>query len=452
MKFLKSVVRITWLNNDIPEIIRLAKTAKKSLGYDNINFKSKINYDKPNTGISFLIVKDMLLTGFDAPIEQVMYVDKKMTDHTLLQAIARVNRVTKTKDVGYIVDYYGITNHLKEALEAYSDDDLQLDDVFTNIKTETPLLKYRYEQLITLFNENDIEQIEDYVKYILKIDEQIDVPDKCIEILDDIKIREEFSVKFKLFLKSMEILISYPEGREYIPALRAFGHIHNRAQNRFRDDSINILGAGAKVRKLIDKHLISLGINTKIKPIEITADGFVKEVKKYRSLRSQASEMEHAIRKHCKVRMNTDPIYYRKISEKLEEILLRFKNNWEEQVLYLELLTIEIKDGRKTKVQGLDPIKHAPFYDLLIDIAYNEKKPPKKLRESLKKMTINCVDVIELEISKVGFWGNPYKQRNLRALLDDILLYSGIDTIYDHKPKIVAELMKLARHRSENNT
>ena len=73
-----------------------------------------------------LIVKDMLLTGFDAPTEQVMYVDKKMADHTLLQAIARVNRVTKGKDYGYVVDYYGITNHLREALDAYSEHDLKI--------------------------------------------------------------------------------------------------------------------------------------------------------------------------------------------------------------------------------------------------------------------------------------------------------------------------------------
>jgi type I restriction enzyme R subunit len=70
------------------------------------------------TGIAFLIVCDMLLTGFDAPIEQVMYIDKKLREHTLLQAIARTNRVTKKgKHRGYIVDYIGLANHLTDALD-----------------------------------------------------------------------------------------------------------------------------------------------------------------------------------------------------------------------------------------------------------------------------------------------------------------------------------------------
>jgi type I restriction enzyme R subunit len=71
--------------------------------------------DKEYTGIAFLIVCDMLLTGFDAPIEQVMYIDKKLREHTLLQAIARTNRVKKGKQRGYIVDYIGLANHLTDA-------------------------------------------------------------------------------------------------------------------------------------------------------------------------------------------------------------------------------------------------------------------------------------------------------------------------------------------------
>ena len=63
------------------------------------------------TGIAFLIVCDMLLTGFDAPIEQVMYIDKRLKEHNLLQAIARVNRVAKGKQRGFIVDYIGLANH-----------------------------------------------------------------------------------------------------------------------------------------------------------------------------------------------------------------------------------------------------------------------------------------------------------------------------------------------------
>ena len=101
------------------------------------NFKKAFNYDDPdqaNTGIAFLVVCDMLLTGFDAPIEQVMYIDKKVKYHNLLQTIARVNRVAKGKQRGYIVDYIGLAHHLKEALSIYGGDDQKdLEDSFTDI-------------------------------------------------------------------------------------------------------------------------------------------------------------------------------------------------------------------------------------------------------------------------------------------------------------------------------
>ncbi len=87
------------------------------------NFKRKFNDEHPATGVAFLIVCDMLLTGFDAPIEQVMYIDKKLKEHNLLQAIARVNRTYSNKTVGYVVDYIGLTENLKTALSIYSGKD-----------------------------------------------------------------------------------------------------------------------------------------------------------------------------------------------------------------------------------------------------------------------------------------------------------------------------------------
>ena len=193
-------------------VIRFAK-GELLLGADNINFKSKFDYDNPNTGIAFLVVKDMLLTGFDASIEQVMYVDKRMTDHTLLQAIARVNRVTKGKDVGLIVDYYGIANHLEEALAAYSKEDKEdIEEALIDIKTEIPILKSRYDQLILLFREKGIEKISDYVNYKIKSSvQQIEILEQCLAVLEDIKIRADFAVKFRALLKSMDILLSKPQ-------------------------------------------------------------------------------------------------------------------------------------------------------------------------------------------------------------------------------------------------
>ena len=123
--FLKSVVVVSSEGTNERAVITQAR--KHAQEVDAVeNFKRKFDLDDPekaNTGIAFLIVCDMLLTGFDAPIEQVMYIDKRVKDHNLLQTIARVNRVAKGKTRGYIVDYIGLTDHLKEALSIYAADD-----------------------------------------------------------------------------------------------------------------------------------------------------------------------------------------------------------------------------------------------------------------------------------------------------------------------------------------
>ncbi len=104
------------------------------------------------TGIAFLIVCDMLLTGFDAPIEQVMYIDKRLREHNLLQAIARVNRVAKGKHRGFIVDYIGLANHLTEALSIYAEEDAQdIQQGLKNLLTELPILEERYQRLLQHF-------------------------------------------------------------------------------------------------------------------------------------------------------------------------------------------------------------------------------------------------------------------------------------------------------------
>ena len=75
--------------------------------------------------LSILVVNNMLLTGFDAPVEQVLYLDRKIVAHDLLQAIARVNRTYGAKKCGYVVDYIGVARHLNEALEDYDGEDTE---------------------------------------------------------------------------------------------------------------------------------------------------------------------------------------------------------------------------------------------------------------------------------------------------------------------------------------
>jgi len=450
LSFVKTAVIISGQGtNEDPEITRARKDAARLNVIEN--FKKKFNFHDPNTGVALLIVCDMLLTGFDAPVEQVMYINKKIREHNLLQAIARVNRTARGKEKGFIVDYIGIGNHLKEALEIYASDDR--DDILNAMKdmsTEIPILKDRYQRLINLFRDNGVDRIEDYVEFKIKDpNEQIDVLEKAIEVMEDIKLRATFDIYLKNYLKSLDVVFPDQVATRFVPSAKAFGHIHNRVRNRYKDETITLSGVGNKVKRLINEHLVSLGINPVVPPVELLSKDFKLAIKGHSSKKAAASEMEHAIRKHIKVNLDYDPAYYQKMSEKLENILRTHHDDID--VTYKSLLDLydEIKEGRKEGVEGLDLKQEMPFYDLIVKIAFNTTMEDSSMQHKLADLVRQAVDLISKRITVVDFWNRPTEQDGLKRELRDVFLFSGIDEIIEHESELTPEFLALAKRKRD---
>ncbi|QDU25853.1 Type I restriction enzyme R protein [Anatilimnocola aggregata] len=451
--FLKSVVVVSSEGTNERAIITQArKHAIESNAVEN--FKKKFDYiepDKANTGIAFLVVCDMLLTGFDAPIEQVMYIDKRVKDHNLLQTIARVNRIAKGKTRGYIVDYIGLTDHLKSALSIYAaDDQKDVESTLTDITGELPVLETRYRRLLNLFVDNGVVEIGDFVQQQIKnTAHELAVLEKAIRCMEDLAQRANFEVFLKKFLQSMDIILPNAEAFPYrIPAKR-FGFLLVKIKERYKDDSLSISGAGEKVRKLIDEHLVSLGINPKIPPVELLSPNFVKQLDKNTTPQAKASEMEHAIRKHCKVHFDEDPVLYESLSEKLEALIKQYKDNWDLLSQHLFDLRKDAEAGRKDDPQGVSK-KAAPFYDLIGKIAFGRTGISQEHGEQAKQLVIALLSKLNRTIGIVNFWGNPPEVAKLRGELSDLLLFSGIDAIADKSDKIVTEITALAKVREKD--
>ena len=451
--FLKSAVVVSSEGTNERAIITQAR--KHAQQMDAVeNFKRKFDYDNPekvNTGIAFLVVCDMLLTGFDAPIEQVMYIDKKVKDHNLLQTIARVNRVARGKSRGYIVDYIGLTNRLKEALSIYgADEQKDIEGSLKNIADEVPVLETRYRRLLHLFKEKKVVDIEEFVQQGIKSStNELAVLEEAVRILEDLATRTSFEVFLKQFLQSMDIILPNSEASPYrIPAKR-FGYILARAKERYKDDTLNISGAGEKVRKLIDEYLISLGINPKIPPVELLSPTFIQQLEKEKTPQAKASEMEHAVRKHCKVHFDEDPVLYETLSQKLEAAILKYKENWE--ALYQELFALrqEVVAGRRDEPEGVSK-KAAPFYDLIGKIAFGSSGIPKEHAEHVKQLVNDLLDKLHRTIGIINFWGNAPEVSQLKGELSDLLVLSSIDAIADKSDKIVTEITNLAKVREKD--
>jgi type I restriction enzyme R subunit len=450
---LKSVVVVSSEGtNERAAIVQARKYAKEVNAV--ANFKQRFDYDNPekvNTGVAFLIVCDMLLTGFDAPIEQVMYIDKNVQNHDLLQTIARVNRIAKGKSRGYIVDYIGLTDHLREALSIYADDDRKdWEDSLKDIASEIPVLDARYQRLINLFTGLKVTEIEAFARQTIADPQHTyEVLEQAIEAMDDLLQRANFEVYLKKFMQSMDIILPNAAANPFKVPAKRFGYLLVKVKERYKDDSLSISGAGEKVRKLIDEHLISLGINPKIKPVELMSPKFIQELEKNRSPKAKASEMEHAIRKHCKVHFDEDPVLYSKLSEKLESLIKQYKDNWDLLCDHMVALRGEVEAGRKDGIEGVSP-KAAPFYDLIGQIAFGDGEVPTAHAAAVKQLAGEVLERMRRIIGIVNFWGNTPEVGNLRGELSDLMLLSGVPEIEDNSERIVTEITALAKVRHKD--
>ena len=196
-------------------------------------------FKDPDHPLKMLLVCDMLLTGFDAPIEQVMYLDKPLRDHNLLQAIARTNRVYKQKNYGLVIDYYGITKNLEKALNF---DESEIEGAMVNVET----LKSRFvevlHEVLAIFGDVNIE------------DPSIDNLRKCLKIFYDNEEKQRyFAQKYKQLKSLYEFLSPDPFLKDYLREFEWLTSFYIAFQKEFQStqDAHLLSEYGEKMQELI---------------------------------------------------------------------------------------------------------------------------------------------------------------------------------------------------------
>lgn len=438
-------------NNDGPEWAEHTDRATQDKAIDRFKKpllgKSGQPTDDGTDPLSFLIVKSMLLTGFDAPIEGVMYLDRSVREAELLQTIARVNRTGYGKQFGIVVDYYGVANHLKAALAAYSDEDIE--GALRSLRDEVPALRERHIRAVDVLRSRGVETLNDI--------------ETCVQMLSTERLRQEFSVKLKAFLQSLEQVLPRPEALPFAADAKALALIHNRARMRYRESLVIGKDVGAKVRALIDEHIISLGIDPKVAPVNLTDANFQKNVEEVREQAAHygateeeqkkaiASEMEHAIQSHVSQHVDEDPVYYQKLSERLKHILDSLVGHWDELIKALQNIIDEVRSGSTKHEEGLPdiPEHYLPFYRMLKVAVSGDKQADLALEAQLIELTEKLVAHIQNEVKTTSFW-EPHRRR-LQEELEQYLfetLYESDLLDYDHIEPLVDKLRELAKANS----
>ncbi|MDB9805769.1 HsdR family type I site-specific deoxyribonuclease [Porticoccaceae bacterium] len=360
------------------------------------DFKKPLGTGDGQSDLSILIVKDMLLTGFDAPIAQVMYLDRKLTDHTLLQAIARVNRTNKNKFRGYIVDYFGLSDYLTEALEMFSNEDVA--GALVDLKDEIPALKNAHTRVLGHFNGLDLDDL-----------------DACILALEEEVKRQSFQTDFQIFAKQMDIILPDPSATPFIRDLRRLGKISIGARNLYRDEQLDIAGAGEKVRELIEEHVYSIGIDPKIPPVDLLAGNYEEVLNQHKSPRAKASEIENAIKHHIKINIEDDPEYYKNLSERLEDIIRKYGNKWEELVQMLLNLRENAEPDRKQKAVdlGLSDTELA-FYNIFVSELGGKDALGDSTESQVKEVVQSLVQMLDEATQIVGFFSKWDEKKRVK--------------------------------------
>jgi len=437
LKTLESAVIISGSHNDEEIYKEYTDWQKQKIQIENFK-KPFTNKDiNKQSSLWILIVKDMLLTGFDAPIEQVMFLDRKLVEHNLLQAIARVNRTASWKNCWYLVDYYWVWNHLKVALDIFSETDIEW--ALINLDDEIPKLEERHRKVVQIFSENWIESFNS--------NEDIDM---CVDLLEDVSIRAKFTVAYKMLAKIIDIVSPDKAILPYINDFKIFWFILFSARNRYRDNQMNILWTGEKVKKLIDKYVTSLWINPHIPPISIMDRDFDDFLNGQHSNKAKASEMEHAIRYHISENYENDPEFFKPLSERLEEIIGSQKDNWDKLVEDLKKFLDKAKAGRwDTAIDWLN-VKQMPFYDIIKNTIFEDWQITDKQTSKIIELTIEVYEILIKELDTINFWWDISSQNKIKVLINDFINKSKLLKITQENIKLkevlIEKIFNLAKH------
>ena len=404
--------------------------------------------------IDILIVCSKLLTGFDAPVCQVLYIDKELKEHGLLQAIARTNRLHDGKEYGLIVDYRGLIQKLDAAMDMYSGAGLEnfegrdLRGVVIDVLEALGQLRTAYTNLIDLFA--DVKDLSDT---------------EAVEVsLADEKKREQFYNLLCAFGRALNLVLNSEQAYAALP-----GEERKKYQNRFvffskvrrsvkirYCDAIDNREYEPLMQNLLDTHLSVAGLKQITNPVDIlNKDDFERELEELGSLRAKADAITSRLSKSISAKYEENPAYYDSFSKRIKDALDQYKEKVISEAEYLAKMRSIMEDyhSGKSSVSYPERIKHnvhaQAFYGVitaLFDDAQIEGMTPDFAAEIAEEIT-----AIIAKHSRVDWTNNQTIHNRISQDIDD-LFYAyeknrGLVLSFDLIDKVIENVKTVALRR-----
>ncbi len=401
-----TALRPQWHAPDVEKgaikVIMTASAADKPLlqahNYNKIQKKRlERRFKNPNDPLKLVIVRDMWLTGFDAPCAHTMYVDKPMRSHNLMQAIARVNRVFKDKPGGLVVDYIGIANELKQALKTYTDSKGKGNP--TNLATEAfSILAEKIDVVRGMLQDFN------YSEYETKATQLLIPAANHILGLEDGKKR--FLDTVLAITKAFALCGTLDEAQEYKKEIAFFSAVKAAITKATTVDKKRTEEEkNSALKQILDQAVISEGVEDILKlaglekpNIGLLDDAFMEDVRNMKDRNFAVELLEKLLRDEIRSNTRNNVVQEKNYSDRLLETLRKYRNRAIETAQVIEELIQMAKDFQEAmkrhEALGLNQDELA-FYDALANNEsavremgdYTLKKIAHELVEKLRKST-----------------------------------------------------------------
>lgn len=404
--------------------------------------------------IDLLIVVDKLLTGFDAPRATVLYVDKPMKEHTLLQAIARVNRLYEGKDFGFIIDYRGLLDKLDVALDMYSGAGLENFDpedlkgaLYDVISIIGSLRQYNTDLKNIFLGVKNRKDVEEY-ELILANDE---IRENFYNVLS------HFGRYFSIALESEQVYnsLSKDELSNYKNDFKFYQELRKSVKLRY-SDSIDHKEYEAKMQKLMDNYISAEEVIRITNPVDIlNKTEFEQELDRLGSKRAKADAIRTRMTKSISEKWDENPAHYKKFSQRIEEVLNAYKEARISEGEYLKKMKEIVTDYRKgdSGINYPDCIKKdfnaQAFYGILSEIIYENNKP-QSLDEKIAELSLEIKKIVGKHV-KIDFHENIDIHNRIAQEIDDLLFEfkkkEGINLSINQIDKIIETVKSISIKR-----
>lgn len=404
--------------------------------------------------IDILIVCSKLLTGFDAPLCQVLYIDKELKEHGLLQAIARTNRLHEGKDYGLIVDYRGLIEKLDTAMDMYSGAGLEnfdggdLKGVVVDVMSAIGNLRSAYTQLVELFapvgSISDAEAVEVF--------------------LADDKARQEFYTLLCAFGRALHLVLNAEqaynalgkeERQKYQDTFIFFSKVRRSVKLQYCD-AIDNAEYEPLMQNLLDTHLSVAGLKKITSPIDIlNKDDFEKELEELGSLRSKADAIASRMTRSISEKHDENPAYYDSFSKRIRDALALYREKVISEAEYLAKMRTIMGDyhaGRST-VSYPERIKnnvHAQAFFGVLTALFDEVEDERITPDFVAEVSEEITKIVASH-SRVDWTNNKTIHDRISQDIDD-LFYKyekehGLKLSFDLIDKIIDNVKTVALRR-----